>query len=425
MFIQYLFFSQDFSSIIKYGNEELCKKNEEVIWKWIWESWHIAIGPAIKEVYPDYVNLLNTGAINNGYEDIGVAWREELEIHDMTRVMKGLIDDIEPFYRMLHAFTVFMLKSKYDLKSTLPAHLLGWNQNWNHLFQQQIAPEIFSDKFNIENEIKSKDWSPEDMLTRSEDFYSSLGLERMPKQFWTNSFIGKKQNGNHSSCHGTAANMYNKDDYRMIVCAEKSLYDFYVIVHEMGHLQQYMLVQNQPAVFQDGNSAIQEAIGDSIFLGIITPMHLSRLQLIKDQQLFPSADNSFDLYHLMTMAFMKIPQIPFEFIFDKFRWELFSNRVSFEESNDFFWDLSRKFQEITPPDLNFNRHDLFDAAGKFHLAANVPYVRYFFASFLQAQIFKGLCEITVYGKLNSGEKLPMPLAKCDIYGSKKAGNLLK
>lgn len=51
--------------------------------------------------------------------------------------------------------------------------------------------------------------------------------------------------------------------------------------------------------------------------------------------------------------------------------------------------------------------------------------RYFLASFLQAQIFKGLCEVTIFGRHNTGKKLPMPLHRCDIYGSKRAGRLLK
>lgn len=38
--------------------------------------------------------------------------------------------------------------------------------------------------------------------------------------------------------------------FRMIVCAEPTLHDLSVIVHEMGHLQYFMAFSNQPAVFQ-------------------------------------------------------------------------------------------------------------------------------------------------------------------------------
>lgn len=88
------------------------------------------------------------------------------------------------------------------------------------------------------------------------------------------------------------------------------------------------------------------------------------------------------------MALMKIPQIPFEYIFDTFRWSLFSEQVSMENSNDYFWQLVEKYQGVKPPNNLFNRQDLFDIGAKFHLADNTPYVRYFLASFLQAQIFR-------------------------------------
>lgn len=51
--------------------------------------------------------------------------------------------------------------------------------------------------------------------------------------------------------------------------------------------------------------------------------------------------------------------------------------------------------------------------------------RYFLASFIQAQIFYGLCQVTVYGDIRLDRPLPMPLHRCDIYGSKRAGKLLK
>lgn len=36
----------------------------------------------------------------------------------------------------------------------------------------------------------------------------------------------------------------------MIVCAEQTIRDFGVIVHEMGHLQYFMAYKNQPTIFQ-------------------------------------------------------------------------------------------------------------------------------------------------------------------------------
>lgn len=355
-------------------------------------------------------------------------------------------------------------------------------QDWSLLIPDLLLPFA---EVDINERIRATKWSPLDMVCRAEDFYTSMGLFPMTQEFWDRSVFDK--NSNISKCHGSAANMFDDGDYRMIVCADKSLYDFYVIVHEMGHIEYYMAcgMQNN-AIFQDGTTtAFQEAIGDTIFTAMMTPQHLSRLGLIEDRYLLPSNGESFkneylcgifchdndhqsqidrlgddfftdiefmghslpnfgkinenmkeketqvtdtsafDITLLLTMALSKIPQIPFTYILDTFRWDLFNGKVEYSHANDYFWALTQKESGIKPPGSANDRSELFDAAIKFHFADNIPMIRYFLASFLQAQIFRGLCETTLYGKATGNQKLTMPLHRCDIYGSKKAGKVLK
>ena len=54
----------------------------------------------------------------------------------------------------------------------------------------------------------------------------------------------------------------------------------------------------------------------------------------------------------------------------------------------------------------------FDPGAKYHVAANVPYMRYFLAHVLQFQFHKALCAKAGY----TG-----PLYECSIYGNKDAG----
>lgn len=396
---------------------------------WIWEAWRQAIGPNIRELYPKMINTLNEGAQKAGYANIGAIWQHEMEIDDVEDLMRDLLDEIQPFYNMLHAFVKSILARKSKIDDTdgsnrnIPAHHLGWNANWYHLLKDYIEPSIFADEWNIDTAVDMKMWTSHDVFKRVEDFYTSMGLNKMTKDFWNKSYISKDSN---MSCHGTAANMFKDDDYRVVVCGFKRLYDMYVITHEMGHVEQYMMAQHKQATFRPGNTVVQETIGDSIFLAAMTPMHLNRLKLIDDRHLFPTFDiNNFDLHQLLIMALMKVPEIPFGYVLETFRYNLFAERIDVENSNDYFWELTRKYQRIEPPNVNMNRHQLFDAAAKFHFAANIPYARYFFANILQYQIFRGLCEVTVYGRVKGNETLNMPLHKCDIYGSRRAGKLLR
>lgn len=84
--------------------------------------------------------------------------------------------------------------------------------------------------------------------------------------------------------------------------------------------------------------------------------------------------NAFDLSLLLRQALTQIPQIPFAYILDIFRWDLFSGEVSFEDANKYFWSLAQKEQGIHPPDHEDRRH-FFDPGAKFHIADNTPYVR--------------------------------------------------
>lgn len=395
---------------------DLCRKNRNLINYWIWESWRLAVGPRIKSVYFKLIDLQNSGAKNAGFNDASEVWKIEMDLDEnVDELMARLMAEVQPLYNLLCTFVKTVLGEE-----TLPAHVLGWNANWNRLFKHDLARKIFpQSKWDIDRELKNRKWSTNEISKRIEDFYTSLGLFRMTESFWNQSLIGDKIDGN---CHGTAADMFSPRDFRIVACDVRTIYDFYVIVHEMGHVEQFMMAQNQPAEFRAGNSIVQETIGDSIFLAMMTPIHLNRLNLIDDNKLFPSKSNSFELEQLMMMAFMKIPELPFGYVFERFRYDLFSQKINEAEANEYFWELTTKFQHISPPS-NIDRRELFDAAAKFHLAANVPYARYFFANILQFQVFKSLCLKTVYGTMNATS--PMPLHKCDIYGSKRAGKLLR
>lgn len=281
-----------------------------------------------------------------------------------------------------------------------------WSQNWQ-LYQKLILPV---DDIDLDVRMRNLNWTSVDMVKRADDFYRSLSLPPMTNEFWTRSIF--QRNDNSVKCHGTAANMYQPNDYRMIACAAPTIEDFHVIVHEMGHLQYYMAFAEQPTIYQDGNAAIQESIGDAIFLGMMTPHHLNRLQLLSDKELFagksckvnpsllkslysnpmerknPANSNhirhnkrspdekmsKYDLMLLLRMALSKIPQIPFQYIMDIYRWNLFNQTITMDDANIAFWKLATNAQGIHPPDKE-NRQHVFDAGAKFHVADNTPFVR--------------------------------------------------
>ncbi len=120
-----------------------------------------------------------------------------------------------------------------------------------------------------------------------------------------------------------------------------------------------------------------------------------------------------DIDYLLQQALSKMAFLPFGLTIDKWRWEVFSGEVKPEQYDKAWWDLRLKYQGVAPPVARTEAD--FDPGAKYHVPANVPYMRYFLARILQFQFQRALCREAGY----SG-----PLHRCSIYENKEAGRRL-
>src|SRR5438874_10889651 len=70
-----------------------------------------------------------------------------------------------------------------------------------------------------------------------------------------------------------------------------------------------------------------------------------------------------------------------------------------------------KYQGVAPPVARGEAD--FDPGAKYHVAGNVPYMRYFLAHILEFQFYRALCQASGY----TG-----PLHRCTFLGCKEAGS---
>ncbi|KAK7866075.1 hypothetical protein R5R35_013573 [Gryllus longicercus] len=385
--------------------------------RWAWLRWRDAAGPPARPLYRRLVPLLNSGARRAGYADAGALWRAELETPGLRAQARRLLARVQPLFALLHAVVRARLPQRYPgccpPHAPLPAHLLGdlWAQDWSSLWRllAPAAPDLTA-------ALRGAGLSVRGMAERAEDVFRSLGLPRLPPAFWRRSQLRADA---PAGCHGTAANMFRPGDYRIRFCAEVDENDFYVIHHELGHIQYYMAYRNQPVIFQDGaNSAFQEAVGDAVTLGVWTPQHLLRLGLVNDSV----SPEVLGAQLLVRQALRQLPQLTFALALEEWRWGVFAGEVPPDRYNGAWWALRRSLQGVCPP-ARRDEAD-FDPAAKFHVPDNTPYIRYFLSGLLQVQMFKALCEIAVLGGVGRGP-LPFPLHQCDIYGSQRAGRKLR
>lgn len=201
------------------------------------------------------------------------------------------------------------------------------------------------------------------------------------------------------------------DDLRIKMCIRKNAEDFAVLHHELGHNYYYHYYYQLPPLYQTGaHDGFHEAIGDSLQLSI-TPAYLGEIGLLDE---VPETNDKAVLNEQMQVALQKVAFLPFGRMIDQWRWDVFSGEVGPDDYNAHWWTLRERFQGIGAP--GERPADAFDPGAKYHIPANTPYLRYFFAHVLQFQFHKALCE-------EAGHE--GPLHTCTVYGSEEAGAKLQ
>uniref|UniRef100_A0A672UIL1 Angiotensin-converting enzyme n=1 Tax=Strigops habroptila TaxID=2489341 RepID=A0A672UIL1_STRHB len=380
----------------------------------VWKGWRDAAGKPIKNNYKRYVELSNKAAVLNGYSDNGAFWRSLYETPTLEEDLEKLYLQLQPLYLNLHAYVRRALYKKYgeehiNLKGPIPAHLLGnmWAQSWSNIFDL-VMPFPNAAKVDATPAMKEQGWTPKRMFEESDSFFTSLGLIPMPQEFWDKSMIEKPSDGREVVCHASAWDFYNRKDFRIKQCTVVNMDDLITVHHEMGHVQYFLQYMDQPISFRDGaNPGFHEAVGDVMALSVSTPKHLHSINLLDEV-----SDKS-DINYLMSIALDKIAFLPFGYLMDQWRWKVFDGRIKEDEYNQEWWNLRLKYQGMCPPVPR--SEDDFDPGAKFHIPANVPYIRYFISFVIQFQFHQALCAAAGH----TG-----PLHTCDIYQSKEAGKIL-
>ncbi|XP_018410702.1 PREDICTED: angiotensin-converting enzyme isoform X3 [Nanorana parkeri] len=381
-----------------------------------WEGWHNSAGKPLRSKYEQFVRLSNKAYSLDGFTDTGAYWRSWYTSSTFENDLEELYHQLEPLYLNLHAFVRRKLYERYgekyiNLQGPIPAHLLGnmWSQTWNNIYDMMIP---FPDKTNVDvtSTMREKGWNATYMFQVSEEFFTSLGLLEMPPEFWQKSMLEKPADGREVVCHASAWDFYNRKDFRIKQCTTVTMEQLFTVHHEMGHVEYYLQYKDQPVTFRRGaNPGFHEAIGDVLSLSVSTPGHLKTIGLLSDV----TEDPESDINYLLKMALEKIAFLPFGYLIDQWRWNVFNGRTPASRYNYDWWNLRTKYQGICPP---LPRNDVeFDPGAKFHIPGNTPYIRYFVSFVLQFQFHKTLC---------AAAKHTGPLHRCDIYRSKEAGTIL-
>ncbi len=379
-----------------------------------WRGWR-TISPPMRKQYQRFVELGNMGARDVGYKDLGEMWRSRYDMSavEMEAEVERLWQQVKPLYDDLHCYARTRLKKRWGDKiadkGPLPAHVFGnmWSQTWGNV-HEELEPYKGEVPLDVTKKLVARGMTAVDMVKTGERFFDSLGLGKLPATFWDRSMIVKPE-GREVVCHASAWDLTFNGDVRIKMCTEINEEDLITIHHELGHNYYYLAYHTLPILFQDGaNDGFHEGIGDTLALSV-TPEYLVKIGLLDSAP----ANEKAEMNVLMRRALDKVAFLPFGFLIDKWRWDVFSGKTPPGEYNKAWWDLVLKYQGMVPP-VQRSEAD-FDPGAKYHVPGNVPYLRYFLADIYQFQFHRALCKA-------AGHK--GPLHKCSIDGSKEAGKKL-
>ncbi|HUF11776.1 MAG TPA: M2 family metallopeptidase [Longimicrobiales bacterium] len=394
--------------------EILATSRDEGELRAVWEGWR-TISPPMRDDYRRFVELMNEGARELGFDDTGALWRSGYDMTpaELEAEVNRLWQQVKPLYDELHCYVRAELSDFYGadvvpLDGPMPAHLLGnmWAQDWANVFDV-VAPGDVDRGYDLTAQLQAQDYDALRMVRTAEGFFTSMGFEPLPGTFWERSLFTQPRDRD-VVCHASAWNIDDVEDLRIKMCITPTAEDFQTIHHELGHSFYQRAYNQQPWLFRGGaHDGFHEAIGDAIALST-TPAYLVRIGLIEEE---PPASG--DIALLLQTALSKVAFLPFGLLVDQWRWDVFSGETPPSGYNRAWWELRERYQGIAPPSPR--GEEFFDPGAKYHIPGNTPYTRYFLAAILQFQFHRAMCDIAGYEG---------PLHRCTVYDSDEAGRAL-
>ncbi len=383
----------------------------------MWTSWNDSVGGPMRDEFERMIAIANEGARDLGYPDTGAMWRSRYDMspEEFEATTERLWNEVKPLYEALHCFTRAGLNRQYGdqvqpATGPIRADLLGnlWAQEWGNIYEV-VAPRGGREAYDLTQLLTQANYTPERIVRQGESFFSSLGFAPLPQTFWERSMITQPRD-REVQCHASAWDVDNVEDLRIKMCTRVNGDDFVTVHHELGHNYYQRAYNQQGFLYLDSaNDGFHEAIGDMIALSV-TPEYLVQVGLLRPNQL-PTPDQ--DRRLLLRQALDKIAFLPFGLLVDRYRWGIFSGRIAPDRYQAAWDEMRLQYQGIRPPVARTEAN--FDAGGKYHVPASVPYTRYFLARILQFQFYKAACDQAGW----TG-----PLHRCSFYGNRQVGERL-
>ncbi|MDQ3112221.1 MAG: M2 family metallopeptidase [Bacteroidota bacterium] len=299
----------------------------------------------------------------------------------MMTLLRQINDEIYPLYRELHTWARYELANKYHSKNVpeyLPAHWLPnrWGQDWSAL--------VTVEGVDLDNIIKEKNYKADWVVKAAEEYYVSMGFEKLPAVFYEKSSLFPVPEGADykKNNHASAWHMDLDHDVRSLMSVEPDAHWYETTHHELGHIYYYLSYSKPeiPYILREGaNRAYHEALGTLFGMAAMQKPFLV-------QKGFVSPDLKTDsIRSLLKEALRYIVALNWQAgTMSEFEYELYSKNLPADKFNQRWWEIVKREQGIAAP---YFRNEMFcDAATKTHIIDDpAQYYDYALSTVLQFQ----------------------------------------
>ena len=370
------------------------------------------VGKPLKAGLVQLRDLRNKTVQGLGYSDYfsyqvseyGMTSKEMLDMND------GFIAEIWPLYRELHTWARYELAKKYKqpVPDLLPAQWLPnqWGQDWVSILESNTQ------SLDISDTLKKK--TPEWIVRKGEEFYTSLGFPSLPETFYEKSSLYPLPPGTpyKKNNHASAWHIDYDQDVRSLMSIETNAEWWETSLHELGHIYYYLSYSNPnvPIILRGGaNRAYHEAMGSQIGLASLQKPLLESINLV------PKGVVTNDTLQLLTDALNHVVLIPWASgTMTRFEEALYTKNIPPDQFNKTWWDIVKKYQGIVPPSTRDEQY--CDACTKTHIIDDpAQYYDYAMAEILLFQFHDHIAK----------NILKQDVHATNYWGNKETGDFLK
>lgn len=301
----------------------------------------------------------------------------DMTVAEMKALTDKLVLDTKPLYEQLHCWTKHKLAARFGqpVPKLIPAHWIGnrWSQEWPGLVDSIDLDPLFKDK--------SAEW----IVQRAVSYGESIGLPKVPTNFWAKSDLyelpadAKRKKNTHAS----AWHLDLQNDVRSLMNVKSDAQWFNTSHHEMGHVfYQLAYVRPEvPFVLREGASpAMHEAMAEALATAPAQLPYLRQLGLIKPDQKFD------EIQWLLNDALDKVVFIPWSAgVMAAWERDFYEGNLPADQLNHRWWEHVAHYQGVEPPEPR--GEEFCDPATKTHINDDpAEYYKYSIAFAIKYQL---------------------------------------